>query len=354
MKEPAIRKRKNRSGKTVYFIDYYTPDGSRKRITVGTRKDQAEKVRAKIYNDVIGGKFELPTDTSTRLSLKDLVGLLLESKTNRSAKTTVSKYRAGSVHLLNFFKAKFPSIKTITQIKQAHLEAHLQEFLEDGHKESTTNGQLRFIRILFNYAIDAGYLKESPVKKIKKFKVKKADTVEYWEEDELRKIFATVADHWRDPIQFLYLTGLRKGELIHLTWKDVNLEDNHGVIRIQSKEGWETKTNRSRKVPLSQAALAIIRRQKKHKKHNWVFTGRNGGQVHPDRILLALKSALKKLKLTGNIHKLRHSFASHLVMKGVGLETVSQLLGHTSIETTMRYAHLAKDHLQQAVERLKL
>jgi len=354
MKEPAIRWRRNSARKKVYFIDYYTPDGDRKRITVGTRKDQAEKVRAKIYNDMIAGKFELPTDTSSKLSLKDLVDLLLQSKTNRNAKTTVSKYRAGSVHLLTFFKASFPSIKTITQIKQAHLETHLQEFIKDGHKESTANGQLRFIKILFNYAVDAGYLKENPAKKIQKFKVKKSDTVEYWEEDELKQIFATVSDHWRDPIQFLYLTGLRKGELIHLTWKDVDLKDDHGVIRIQSKEGWETKTNRSRKVPLSKDALVIIRRQKKHTKHNWVFTGRDGGQVHPDRILLALKSALKKLKLTGNIHKLRHSFASHLVMKGVGLETVSRLLGHTSIETTMMYAHLAKDHLQQAVDRLKL
>jgi len=354
MKEPAIRTRKNRSGKTVYFIDYYTPDGDRKRITVGTRKEQAEKVRAKVYNDLIGGKFDLPTDSFLKLSLPELIDLLLKSKDNRNAKTTISKYRAGSVHLLNFFKTSFPSIKVLTQIKQVHLEAHLQDFLKNGHQESTANGQLRFLKVLFNYAVDAGHLKESPTRKIQRFKVKKEGTIEYWAEDELMKIFATVADHWRDPIQFLYLTGLRKGELIHLTWNDVILENDHGAIVIQSKEGWETKNSRSRQVPLCPDALAIIRRCKRHKEHKWVFTGKNGGQVHPDRIYHSLKTALKKLKLTGTIHQLRHTFASHLVMKGVGIETVSRLMGHADIKTTMIYAHLAPDYLQQAVEKLKI
>ena len=354
MKEPAIRTRKNRSGKTVYFVDYYTPGGERKRVTVGTRKDQAEKVRAKIYNDLIGGKFELPVDNSTKLSLQELVDLLLKSITNRKAKTTVSKYRSGGDHLLGFFKTNFPSVKRITQVKQLHLEEHLQDFLKSGHKESTTNGQLRFLKVLFNYAIDAGYLKESPAKKIQKFKEKKRNTVKYWDEDELKQIFDTVVDHWRDPIRFLYLTGLRKGELMFLTWKDVFIENDHGAIVIQAKDDWEPKGKKSRRVPLSQDALAIIRRQKKQKKCRWVFTGRDGNQVHPDRILNGLKSALKKLELTGNLHQMRHTFASHLVMKGVGIETVSRLLGHADIKTTMIYAHLAPDYLQQAVDKLKL
>lgn len=79
---------------------------------------------------------------------------------------------------------------------------------------------------------------------------------------------------------------------------------------------------------------------------------KNGGKIHRDKIYRCLQSALKKIGLQGNVHKFRHTFASHLVMKGVGIETVSKLLGHSSIEMTMKYAHLAPDHLRKAVDLL--
>lgn len=354
MKEPAIRFRPNRSGKKVYFIDYYTPEGDRKRITVGPRKVEAERVRAKIYHDQISGKFGLPISNNVSMSLKELCDLLLKSKENRSAEASIIKYRGNADHLLKYYKARFSSVKSITKITQAHLEEHLRDVKESGHKNSTVNGQIRFLKLLFNYAVDAGYLSESPARKLQKFKEQMGDRVRYWEPNELKDIFSTVAERWRDPIQFLYLTGLRKSELVNLTWGDVILDKKDKRIVIQSKEGWETKTSHSRRIPLSKDALAIINRCRKSKSSKWVFSGSKGDQISSRGLYDALKAALRKLGLTGNVHQLRHTFASHLVMNDVGIETVSRLLGHTDIKMTMRYAHLAPYHMLEAVNKLKL
>jgi len=112
------------------------------------------------------------------------------------------------------------------------------------------------------------------------------------------------------------------------------------------------KTLKRRIVPLNSRAVEIIRRQSHSKKHNYVFKAPEGGQIHPDKIYRELKRALQVLNLDGDVHQWRHTFASHLVMSGVDIATVSKLLGHHSIEMTMKYSHLAPDHLQAAVNQL--
>ena len=86
----------------------------------------------------------------------------------------------------------------------------------------------------------------------------------------------------------------------------------------------------------------------------YVFTGEDGKRIFKNRLLRRVKTLAKKLKLGDNIgvHTLRHTFASHLVMKGVDLATIKQLLGHSDIETTMIYSHLTDDHVDRAVEKL--
>jgi site-specific recombinase XerD len=354
MKEPGIRSKTSKSGKKVYYLDYYTPDGVRHRPTVGTRKDDATKARAKVYHDLISGKFDLPADKSARLSLTDLVDLMLKSKADRNADTTISKYRAGTDHLLSFFKNSFPSLKAISRIKQVHLEEHIQDYKRSGHQNSTVNGQIRLLKILFNFAVDSGYLNESPARKLQKYQVENADKVEFWSKVEVVRILAEVKPCWRDPLEFLYHTGLRKAELINLTWDDVREARGNMSIAIQPKPDWHPKTHQCRVIPLNTSAAAIIRRQTKAKKHKYIFKGPKGGKVHHDRIYVDLKRTLKEIGLIGDVHKFRHTFASHLAMSGVGIESVSKLMGHSSIAMTMKYAHLSEDHLQAGVEKLTL
>ena len=97
-------------------------------------------------------------------------------------------------------------------------------------------------------------------------------------------------------------------------------------------------------------------KKKKKKGINLVFNDGEGQAIPKNRLRIQLISIAKKCGFADvtKIHSLRHTFASHLVMKGVDLPTVQKLMGHSDITTTMIYTHLAPDHLVDAVDKLLL
>ena len=133
-------------------------------------------------------------------------------------------------------------------------------------------------------------------------------------------------------------TGLRLGELLGLTWERVDL--SRGVIRLEV-----TKSGRRREVPLnaeSYDGLVSLN----PKKSGRIFSTQS--------IRKAYESAVTNAKLDDvNFHTLRHTFASWAVMRGVSLKELQELLGHSSVAMTMRYAHLAPERLRSAVTRLE-
>jgi len=145
---------------------------------------------------------------------------------------------------------------------------------------------------------------------------------------------------------------LRKGELISLTWDRVNLTPAQEQITVESTDDYETKTGNSRSIPLTTKAIKIIEgRRGKHT--TLVFTSKEGKEIHPDKIYHALKEALGKLGLEGDVHKLRHTYASRLNMKGVDTSSIMTLLGQTDQKTTQIYVHLSPAHLRDAVRKLE-
>jgi len=338
----------------VYFIDYWDEDRNKRvREVVGTRKADAEKRAAQIYKDMMSQYLGEPSRKIAELSLHDLVETFFRSKEGRVAPGTVRRYRYHAKDLMEFVAKHFPSVEHVRGIRKIYIEELLEALRKSQREPKTLNALLQFVKALFNFAMQEGYVTENPAQRIKPFREpKQAQAVPFWSVDEVRLILENVKPAWRDAFEFLYHTGLRKGELMNLTWDDVNLKHDSPTIAIQSKEDWTTKTMKRRVIPLNASAVEIIRRQPRSKRHNYVFSGPGGGQVHRDKIYRELKRVLDALKLEGDVHKWRHTFASHLVMHGVDIATVSKLLGHHSIEMTMKYAHLAPDHLQAAVNQL--
>jgi integrase len=133
-------------------------------------------------------------------------------------------------------------------------------------------------------------------------------------------------------------TGLRRGELLGLSWERVDM--SRGVIRLEL-----TKSGRRREVPLNGDSDRAL-----------VGLGpKANGRVFKTRyIQTAYNNAVAAAKLDDvNFHTLRHTFASWAVMRGVTLKELQELLGHASLAMTMRYAHLAPEHLRTAVSRLE-
>jgi integrase len=351
---PNIRSRKLPSGKTTYYLDYVDiRTGKRKRSTVGPRKRDAQEKAKEIYDEMMGAFIGAPEQRFFEMSVADVVESFFRSRQGRNADRTISRYRILARHFTDYMKSNFPTVLLANEVQRVYIEELLTSLQEAGQEPVTLNATLAFLKMLFKFAVDEGYVAANPAQRIVPFReTKKSEAVKFWTEDEVERILDKVKPWWRDAFEFLYQTGLRKGELMNLTWDDVQLKGNPPGITVQAKEDWATKTLKKRVVPLSARAIEILQRQKKSKKHKYVFTGAEGNKIHADRIYNALKQALKQLNLEGDVHQFRHTFASHLVMRGAGIETVSKLLGHSSIEMTMKYAHLAQDHLQTAVNLL--
>ena len=150
-----------------------------------------------------------------------------------------------------------------------------------------------------------------------------------------------------DAVRMLMLTGCRRNEILALRWEEVDFE--RGELRLaDSKTGPRT-------VPLSPAAGRVLRARWKRRRAPdgpWVFPGRAPG-THLQNIgrqwrKMRIRADLGDLRL----HDLRHSFASRALALGESLPAIGRLLGHTEVQTTARYAHLAEHSVKEAAARV--
>jgi integrase len=155
---------------------------------------------------------------------------------------------------------------------------------------------------------------------------------------------ASFADYLEPLILLAMNTGMRKGELLNLQWSQVNLENEFlTVIASNSKSG------HSRHIPLNKEAQSTLVKWKVDTNElGYVFKGSG------DKPLKDIKKSWGNLLIKADIsefrfHDLRHHFASKLVMAGVDLNTVRELMGHSDLKMTLRYAHLAPEHKAKAV-----
>lgn len=143
-------------------------------------------------------------------------------------------------------------------------------------------------------------------------------------------------------------TGCRKEEMLGLEWRRVDLHN-----RLIYLEGQHTKAGKRRSIPINQGALsALLSRQAFRAKHcpasPWVFARSDGERAVSIRV--GFENACKRAGITDFvIHDLRHTCAAHLISAGVPLAEVRDLLGHSTITMTERYAHLAPARVRDAV-----
>lgn len=157
-------------------------------------------------------------------------------------------------------------------------------------------------------------------------------------------------DHLRPLVILALNTGLRRGELLGLTWGMVNLAGKMLTVSAAT-----AKSGHTRRVPLNSEALEVLTawqaRLGRPPADAYVFAGHDGERMK--RIDTSWESLMKAAKLKNfRLHDCRHHFASKLVQAGVDLYTVKELLGHSEIAMTERYSHLAPDNLRAAVEKV--
>lgn len=352
-----LRSRKGKKG-ISYFIDFAV-NGKRFRVNAGTNKNAAMEKQLQTLLELSLGHFNIASAANKIISLEELVKNFLSSKRNHIRPSSLKRYQNYLDKFIGYMNKFFPGPSlNVNEIKVNYIDESFNYFLENeitnkkNWETKTVNGLRTILIQLFNYGIKQGYLSTNPAKGTNCFPEKPRKFVEFFNDEELDKIWEILEEYWVEPLKFIVHTGLRKGEWINLLWSNVNLDGDNPSISIVSTKEWKTKTGESRVIPLNKNALAIIKKQKGNNP-DYVFTSENGSKIHPDKPYRNLKKALKLLGLNGDIHKLRHTFASKLVMKGRPLYDVQKLLGHKDIKTTMIYAHLSPDYLKESVKVLE-
>jgi len=204
---------------------------------------------------------------------------------------------------------------------------------------------------LFGFLQDMGYLQGNPARRLPLPRVSEYVPV-FLSEEMAQKLIAAADTPWtKAAVVLLLSTGIRRSEAVGITLDDLNLEERQLLIR--------GKGDKERVVPLTDQVVEAIQaylphRTKTESRHLFVSAWK-GHPIHGRCINRMLKIVVGKAGLAGQgitPHKLRHTFATHLIRNGVDIRTVQELMGHSELETTAKYLHSDTRTKQTAVEKL--
>jgi len=255
-------------------------------------------------------------------------------------------------YVMDSFEKAFGPDTLLPTITAPVIDAYKGRLLEAKKAPATVNRHLAMLKAVLRRA----YNEWGTLAKVPKIILLPLNNQRYrWlTEDEEARLLEVCPSHLKDVVIFLIDTGSRKGEALGLKWGDVDLTRRPGYVKFM-----QTKSGKPRGVPLTGRVREMLERLRAAKpegqEHVFLYRpSNNPAEAKPVRHLFGVwKTATKNVGLKDvHIHDLRHTFASRLVMKGVPLFDVGKLLGHADIRMTMRYAHLAPDKLEYAIEAL--
>ncbi|MDO8668227.1 MAG: site-specific integrase [bacterium] len=267
-------------------------------------------------------------------------------KNNNKHSEVISKESILRVHLLPFFGKM-----RLSKIQSLKIEEYKRQKIQSGLSNKTTNNHLAVLNKSLGTAKEWQFIKDYPRIKLLKLKPLSHD---YLSESECEILLNGATGIIKEMILLALRTGLRFGEIIALGWKDVDLERKMLSVSKSISKGLmgSTKSNRSRYIPLSQELYEMLSRRSQ--KSGFIFVNQDGTPKKQIPCCKALYRACRQSKLREiGWHTLRHTFASHLAQKGISLKAIQELLGHSNIQTTMRYAHLSPTELRSAIDCLE-
>jgi len=287
--------------------------------------------------------------------------------------------KANAVRIL----ATFPDLSGIRldKITAWEVEKWKSERKKSGIKAATINRELQMLKAALNKAVEWHLLDNNVTRPVKTLKGGDNSRVRFLSPNEAQRLLDALdarenrirtqrrsanrwrlerecellpeiadheyADHMKPMVILSMNTGLRFGELTSLTWENVSLEQQANLTVLAG----HSKSGKTRHVSLNSEARGVLEVWQKQTqgKEGYIFPSPKGGK------LTTVKTAWKPIRTEAKLvdfkwHDLRHDFASKLVMAGVDLNTVRELLGHGSLQMTLRYAHLAPEHKATAVE----
>lgn len=265
---------------------------------------------------------------------------------------TIKAYQDDITHFSDFLKKTGDSNLLAVELLDARI--YLSQLTDEKYSRTSISRKISSLRAFYQYLMNHEFTSENPFSYLH---LKKTGfrLPNFFYSEEMTLLFeateGTEPLAYRDRVilEILYGTGIRVSECQEVKLQDIDLD--LGVMLVLGKG------NRERYVPFGEYAKLAIEdyieycrtplMSQYQKEHDYLLISQYGDHISVSGIQYALNQLVKKTSLTSSIHphKLRHSFATHLLDNGADMRTVQELLGHKSLSSTQIYTHVTKDHL---------
>jgi integrase len=367
----SLRIRPSRDGKEfTYFLDYLDEDGKRRRISLGhADKRKAERQCAQFERELRMGVVEPGS-----LKLSEFFKDSLTRTQGQVRESTLVQYRIATKRLIE-------TVGNMDYLKVTHKhgELFIQACLDQGNSPATANKNIRSLKRLFQLAVQRGQLENNPFKYVQNPRVPRNKVRVYSEKEYSSLIRAATAFskestlRWDALIITALCTGMRRGELLNATWKDIDFEMQSIDVapKKDTKETWQwhIKDNERRTLPLTEEIVNLLAAiqaslsdgypyvflpksryqhiQQRRQEGNWTVLD---GICPVTNFTRHFKAILKKAGIEhGEFHDLRRTCLTHWLFNGLSEYDVMRLAGHSDFETTRRfYLAVRQDLVQRA------
>ena len=231
-------------------------------------------------------------------------------------------------------------VKLNEKLNYSFVRQWIVELSENGLSTRSINRKISSLKSYFNFLIAINKLNVSPLKLHRNLKVEPKIIIPF-NEREMDKVFEIFNNNSgkldRDflIIEILYSTGIRRDELINLKFEDIYFEQ--GLIKVLGKR------NKERLVPILPNLLSKIKNYSSNNSiNNYLFKSKNGKKISPSTIYRIVKKYFRQISSKNKIspHVLRHSFATHMINNGADINSVKEILGHSSLASTQIYTKI--------------
>ncbi|MET3682125.1 integrase/recombinase XerC [Alkalibacillus flavidus] len=266
---------------------------------------------------------------------------------------TIDQYQADLQQFHMFLEHE--QIEDFTHVKHSDVRLYLTQLYDQGLSRVSASRKLSSLRTFYTFLEKEGLVGVNPIEYVSTPK-KDRKIPQFFYEEELEKLFETedlsmpLGQRNQAIIELMYATGVRVSELVQITIGDIDFSLNTVLVH--------GKGMKQRYIPFGAYAENALRQYlrdgrlqlqaKSDHECDDVFLNHRGAPLTDEGVRYILNDVMKRAALTSSIHphKLRHTFATHLLNQGADMRSVQELLGHESLSSTQIYTHVTKDYLQ--------
>ncbi|MCQ4574426.1 MAG: site-specific integrase [Candidatus Brocadiales bacterium] len=310
-----------------WYVDF-TANGQRVRKSVSGDRQVALQVLKEMEGRAVRGEYGL---ADNRVETEELKRRYLKHIKLHFKKRTVEGY----VQDLNLILSYLDS-RLVSEINPSRIDDYVEHRKRCAPvSDRTINLEVMVLKSMLQKGVESELIASNPLQTVKPLKHRGKRFKRALTGEEIERLLDAATERYK-PVWLCFITsGLRKSELVNLTWDDVDLKRKE--IKVQNREDFETKTGGIRIIPMADRLYKELKALRPLSKSKYVFTTKHNTPLR-NNLLTRFKETVKRagIDLKGvRIHSLRHTFITHLIRNGANPKVVQQLAGHKSISITM-------------------